>query len=189
MRATLSRPDLAAASVLLAYTASASLPQSFTMEEALRVVPQFWRTTSAAALPAVEASNAQFSAICSLTGNWDGYGGLPLHLDTQGFAKRALSVFQQHRIIPDLTPNPNGTISFEWSSALGTAHFELGRNRYVGIIRPNASPDMPVAGQTATTAVADLEDIASTIVATLFQTHTTSQSKQIYVTADERSAA
>lgn len=61
--------------------------------------------------------------------NWDGYGALQLTADTVRNAKAALRFIQLSSPTPDVAPNPNGTISFEWESERGSAHLEIGRTK------------------------------------------------------------
>jgi hypothetical protein len=182
-------PDIAAASVLLVYAAMPVLPPSVTLGDLFKPSVEQWLPADAAALPALYAAAAHMEAICALRANWDGYGGLPIHPETARHAKSALRVFQQLPVGPDITPNPNGTISFEWSSPRGEAHIEMGKTRYVGIVRPKGSGDIQLSGETATLAEHDLKSIAATIKAALFPSQSTPLTSSLYAAAHVRSAA
>jgi len=62
--------------------------------------------------------------------NWDGEGANSIHLQTvancQALLESALDVLP----VPEVDPNSNGTISFEWATADGFAHLEVGRTLF-----------------------------------------------------------
>jgi hypothetical protein len=62
--------------------------------------------------------------------NWDGYGALPIREETKKNALVALSHFETLTCAPEITPNPNGTLSFEWETNQGYGQLEIGRTRY-----------------------------------------------------------
>jgi hypothetical protein len=68
-------------------------------------------------------------ALAALPENWDGYGALHISAETIHNARRALNVLA-HAPLPEITPNPNGTISFEWETESSEAHLEIGKTRY-----------------------------------------------------------
>jgi hypothetical protein len=65
----------------------------------------------------------------SLLGNWDGYDALPINQNTAFNARSALPGLLAAAPVPDITPNPNGTLSFEWEIPTGSAHLEIGQSR------------------------------------------------------------
>jgi hypothetical protein len=74
--------------------------------------------------------------------DWDGYGAEPIGLTTSGNTSQALNVLSYQLPMPDITPNPNGTLSLEWMTEAGSAHLEIGRTKcslYVNSIA-NISP-------------------------------------------------
>lgn len=77
--------------------------------------------------------------------DWDGYGALPLAAETIQNAKATLPYVQRSSPIPDITPNPNGTLSFEWENERGVAHLEIGRTRISFYLKP--STGAPIFGQ------------------------------------------
>ncbi|MBL8574947.1 MAG: hypothetical protein JNM13_14820 [Hyphomicrobiaceae bacterium] len=87
------------------------------------------------AVSAELAAQSQLEEICSLAKGWDGFDAFPIHPATGANASLALNAFVRAGLVPELTPNSNGTISFEWSSHAGEAYIEIGRSRYVGSIR------------------------------------------------------
>jgi len=68
--------------------------------------------------------------------NWDGYGAFPVTFQTKTNAKVALIQLEPGAPAPQVTPNPNGTFSFEWETNHGTAHLEIGRTRYSFYVKP-----------------------------------------------------
>jgi hypothetical protein len=182
-------PNIAAASVLLVYAAMPVLPPSVTLGDLSKSSVEEWLPADPTALPALYAADAHMEAICALRANWDGYGGLPIHPETARHAKIAMRVFQQLPVPPDITPNANGTISFEWSGPRGEAHIEVGKSRYVGIVRPKGSADIPLSGETATFASQEIKAIAATIKAALFPSQSTPLTSSLYAATNVRSAA
>jgi hypothetical protein len=75
--------------------------------------------------------------------NWDGDGALPIREETK---KNALTVLNQLEVAtcaPEITPNPNGTLSFEWETHKGFSQLEIGRTRYSFCVQPrNGSPTL-----------------------------------------------
>jgi len=68
--------------------------------------------------------------------NWDGYGAVPIRIETTRNALRMLEILPDEIPMPDITPNPNGTVSFEWESPAGIGHLEIGRTRCSFSITP-----------------------------------------------------
>ncbi|MGC1614284.1 MAG: hypothetical protein WA736_06345 [Candidatus Acidiferrum sp.] len=73
--------------------------------------------------------------------NWDGYGAIPINFQTKTNAKVALIQLESSVPAPQVTPNPNGTFSFEWETEEGAAHLEIGRTKYSFYLKPiNGAP-------------------------------------------------
>jgi hypothetical protein len=82
-------------------------------------------------LPQERASaRGKIEEFAGMPENWDGYGALPVRPETAQNALDALRKLPDEIPMPDITPNPNGTISFEWESPSGVGHLELGRTRF-----------------------------------------------------------
>lgn len=92
---------------------------------------------------------SQIRAIGELPANWDGYGALPIAEETKHNAETALSRIAGFTPTPEIAPNPNGTISFEWESEFGTAHLEIGRTLFSFFISPTASDPILADGDVA----------------------------------------
>lgn len=78
---------------------------------------------------APSAAELTIDKLGGMLSNWDGYGALPLTAETLQNAKATLRFVQMASPTPDITPNPNGTISFEWESERGSAHLEVGKTK------------------------------------------------------------
>ena len=115
-------------------------------------------------------SDTQLAEIERLGANWDGYGAHPIDAETAKFARNALAIFQRWDVVPDLTPNPNGTISFEWETPKGNAHLEMGKTRFVCILRPTGAATIPFSGVTTSPHGIDsqISFIAGALAASLF---------------------
>jgi hypothetical protein len=70
--------------------------------------------------------------------NWDGEGALPVLSSTKQNAKHALGDMLPVVAAPEINPNPNGTLSFEWQTSQGKAHMEIGNTRYSFYVSPKA---------------------------------------------------
>jgi len=84
----------------------------------------------------LEAAKANIKEISQLPENWDGYGALPIQEKTMRNALSAADQLLTWAPIPDIAPNPNGTISMEWESETGIAFFEVGQTKYSFFIDP-----------------------------------------------------
>lgn len=183
------------ASVLLMYSAMPVVPQAVSpvLQSARSPVPavESWQSSEPAQLVMQREADAQLAAICSLEENWDGYAGASVHADTASNAKLALRTFLSRDLFPDLVPNSNGTISFEWTSARGEAVIEVGKTRFVGVIRPKGAADYPIAGETGTADKfkADVMAIAAVVAAALFPRETPPDTQRSFTAGYARRAA
>jgi len=66
----------------------------------------------------------------SMPENWDGYGALRISEETTKNSIAAVEGILRQAPVPDISPNPNGTISLEWESTWGVAHLEIGRTKF-----------------------------------------------------------
>jgi hypothetical protein len=122
-----------------------------------------------------------------LGANWDGYGALPIGEDTVLNAVSAIHVLALLGTIPDVTPNPNGTVSFEWETSEGNAHLEIGKTRYSFYARPSVGRAVVSEGVTSQLP-SNLNAIAAVISATVYpdQLPTTSITPTFFVAINER---
>jgi len=69
--------------------------------------------------------------------DWDGYGASAIESQIATQARETFSALVRRLPAPDISPNPNGTISLEWSTQLGTAHLEIGKSDGSFYLKPN----------------------------------------------------
>jgi len=72
-----------------------------------------------------------------LTENWDGYGAATISQETRDNALRFIDMIAAAPggvPAPEISPKPNGTISFEWDTSRGEAYLEIGNTQYSGFI-------------------------------------------------------
>jgi hypothetical protein len=96
-------------------------------------MPEASRGALRAELPVAKAVIEQ---VAFTEPNWDGYGALPISVETKDNALNALQNLLRVAPTPDISPNPNGTLSFEWESGEGKAHMEIGRTQYSFYVSP-----------------------------------------------------
>lgn len=94
--------------------------------------------------------------------NWDGYGALPISVETKTNALSAIRSILPVAPTPEINPNPNGTLSFEWESREGKAHMEIGRTRYSFYVSPRVGIPILFEGSAD-----DVNRIHGTLVASL----------------------
>jgi hypothetical protein len=66
-------------------------------------------------------AKAKVEDFAAMSENWDGYGAIQIGFETKKNAQFALELLLIHAPAPDITPNSNGTISFEWETAHGVS--------------------------------------------------------------------
>jgi hypothetical protein len=86
----------------------------------------------------MNAAKKQINDLYDMPENWDGYGGKRICYETRQNAIRAVDILLRNLPIPDIVPNPNGTISFEWESAQGIGHLEIGKTRFSFYVKPRS---------------------------------------------------
>ena len=116
-----------------------ALPQpdilhEYPLDPALSWVHPLTRSSGLSALASVEN---QIEELCKMPAGWDGYGALPISRTTKYNSLAALRSILGSAKAPDITPNPNGTLSFEWETAQGVGHLEIGQTRLSFYIQPN----------------------------------------------------
>ena len=84
----------------------------------------------------IKAAIDKVEELAAMPENWDGYGAIQISLETKKNAQSALEAILRHAPVPDITPNPNGTVSFEWETAQGIGHLEIGRTKFSFYIKP-----------------------------------------------------
>jgi len=80
---------------------------------------------------------SKLEIIAKLQDNWDGYDGYAIQRPIVDIAKSWFTVFAE--IIPhapEIHPNPNGTVVFEWEREQGLASLEIGLSKYSFYLSP-----------------------------------------------------
>jgi len=96
----------------------------------------------------IPLAEAKINEIELMEANWDGYNAIIISSDTSKNAKNAIGKLCSYVPIPDISPNPNGTISFEWETQDGFAHLEIGRTKYSFYIKPRTGKAILADGYT-----------------------------------------
>jgi len=77
--------------------------------------------------------------LASLGPNWDGEGAVPIPPQTLDNTRRLLSAFSRFPAgfpaPPEITPNPNGTVSLDWSNERGWVTVEVGRSTFTIVLK------------------------------------------------------
>jgi hypothetical protein len=86
----------------------------------------------------LQSDLAKLAADCAEEG-WDGYGALPLSLDSYQHAERFLCKYPRNWPMPHLTADPDGEVSFGWDRGSPQRSFSFsigpqGRMSFVGIL-------------------------------------------------------
>lgn len=83
----------------------------------------------------------------ALPANWDGYGALTISDKTMSNSKCALQQLLRGAPAAEIAPNPNGTVSFNWSTERGLAHLEVGETQFSFFCKPRGSVTTLVEGK------------------------------------------
>jgi hypothetical protein len=94
--------------------------------------------TKSSARTALASLENQIEELSTMPLGWDGYGALPISPATKYNALIALRGILSAAPSPDITPNPNGTVSFEWRTDQGEAHLEIGQTKVSFYIKPTS---------------------------------------------------
>ena len=125
---------------------SLSVPQSLEDDLAQSVrarAPVHWPTPPRYGAPPYERLLASISLerLSELEVDWDGYGAEPLPERVISHTRAAIKVLADGAPMPELIPNPNGTLSLEWTNASTRAHLEIGEKLYSFLLKaPGRTP-------------------------------------------------
>jgi hypothetical protein len=81
---------------------------------------------------------------CRKTGT--GTALIQISQETKKNAQDALETILRDVPSPDITPNANGTVSFEWETPRGIGHLEVGRTKFSFYIKPASGTPLLVDG-------------------------------------------
>jgi hypothetical protein len=76
--------------------------------------------------------------LAELRDNWDGYGGFAISAKANEMARNFLNEIEaapNSLPVPEISPTPSGTISFEWEIQDTNVYIEIGNTRYSGFIK------------------------------------------------------
>lgn len=98
----------------------------------------------------------QLAEMRLLGDDWDGYGGAAIGAEVIGASREYFAMLVTNLPAPDIQPNPNGTISFEWNAARGTAQLEIGSSKLSLYIKPQIGDPIFVTSLSSCPVVADI---------------------------------
>ena len=78
----------------------------------------------------IAATKTKVREFAQLDEGWDGYGAAKISAETLQNALNAIENVLQFAPAPDVIPNSNGTISFEWENSIGIGHLEIGKTKF-----------------------------------------------------------
>jgi hypothetical protein len=130
------------------------------------------------------AATKLLSHLGSMQANWDGYGARKLHEDTIPNSLTILRQLIRYLPAPDIALNSNGTVSFEWMTAKGVAHLEIGKSRFSFFLKPHAGNSVLLDGPINTFPV-ELGPLVSAIIFPQ-ERPIAAITKLIYTAGDER---
>lgn len=87
-----------------------------------------------------------------LQDNWDGYGASRI---SESSLKNAMAILEatvgnlSGLGAPEISPNPNGTVSLEWEQSDKNAYVEIGNTRATGYVRSAGAPATYLQGSAA----------------------------------------
>jgi hypothetical protein len=99
-----------------------------------------------------ETKSAQHSIeeFGKLNENWDGYGASSISTQARDNATRFITIFDAAPFtmpLPDVFPQPSGTISFEWETPSAEVYLEIGNTLYSGFIKTDDDQTFFLQGQ------------------------------------------
>jgi len=81
--------------------------------------------------------------------NWDGDGALAISPEVKANALAVLQMIEMTAVpAPEITPNPNGTLSLEWETDAGAAQLEIGKSLFGFYARAQSAPAIICSGRT-----------------------------------------
>jgi len=132
------------------------------------------RRAQPCAFSAQLSAERQIADFSDMQAGWDGHDAVPIAAAVGYNSLLALQSILSHAPLQDITPNPNGTISFEWDTDFGFAALEVGQSRISFFVKSQTGSalfldgtanDLPTIAIKAGIMVAD----------TLFPSHNTAE--------------
>jgi hypothetical protein len=107
----------------------------------------------------------RLAEIGRLETDWDGYGGESFDEQVVGASRQYFALLLEMVPAPEIQPNPNGTVSFEWVTAQGSAQLEIGVSRVSCYIRSDFQPPIFVIQDSS---IATIKALRNLIAHTLY---------------------
>jgi|SRR5271157_2016603 len=92
-----------------------------------------------------KAARHLLQEFATLKQDWDGYGASPISDAARVHARSLIDMIEAAPgapPIPEISPTPSGTISFEWETQGAYAYLEIGSTRYSGFIKTEQGPTL-----------------------------------------------
>jgi hypothetical protein len=99
-----------------------------------------------------------------LTADWDGYGALAIAQATLDNTRAVIRNIIPNVPSPEVTPNPNGTVTLSWESAFGEAHIEIGNTRFSFFAKQTGSRAIPAQGKVSDIVPTDKASVLAGII-------------------------
>ncbi|HSD17483.1 MAG TPA: hypothetical protein VLC71_09550 [Thermomonas sp.] len=116
---------------------SCSMPRQHSNHDALNVLRHMTLLSTSTAWHQHQGKQIAIFAIKRLTNlpaGWDGEGGSEIAVEAISTATALLTNMPDNIPAPDISPNPNGTVSLIWSLPHGVAEMEIGRTRHSWVL-------------------------------------------------------
>jgi hypothetical protein len=97
----------------------------------------YWVPT-ATRLEEAKSVRRSVDEFAQLRENWDGYGASPISDQAHENARRFIDLIEAAPFdvpAPEVSPQPSGTISFEWEMPYAEVYLEIGNTLYSGFIK------------------------------------------------------
>ena len=110
----------------------------------------------------VVGADRQLIDIGRLPQDWDGYGAAAVDPFIIRIAREWLGVASQTALVlPEISPNTNGTISFEWENVYGRAHLEIGIESFSFYLAPTAGLSYHIRGDLQSCRMAEISQLVN----------------------------
>ncbi len=132
---------------------TSTLCQLSPLEESFQPSQSFmYSVPTAIQLEEVKSARHLIDEFAQLGENWDGYGGSPISDQARDNARHLIDVIETAPFgmpTPEVSPQPSGTISFEWETRYAEVYLEIGNTLYSGFIKTDAEQPLFLQGHAA----------------------------------------
>jgi hypothetical protein len=120
------------------------------LEESVQPVQSFVYWVPAATwLEELKLARHSIDEFALLEENWDGYGAASISDQARKHAHHFINEIAAAALdvpVPEVSPKPTGTISFEWEAPHAEVYIEIGNTRYSGFIKTDQAPPVFLRG-------------------------------------------